>query len=271
METLGEAGSRPAENRAERVLLGLGTRIRRARRDRDMTLEDLAEASGTSVAHLSRLESGARQPTLDGLLRLAFGLGIPVDELLEEAEEPAPGTVVRGAEAPFYERWALRFQPLVPEAGPEGLAAMKVVFPADRVDPEHHEHHEHGVQEWLYVLKGRLRLTLGTERTVLEPGDAAFFDARLPHGFDVVSEEDVEVLMVSCVPCTHRPGSPDRPYPFMEGHPGFGKVDAGRGAGRWRARKATASGGRRARARSTSARPRGAARFGSGIEWRGRN
>ena len=191
-----------------------------------MTLEALAGASGTSVAHISRLESGERQPSLDGALRLAFGLGIPIEELFEEAEEPGPGTVVRGAEAPFYEKWAVRFQPLMPEAGPEGLTAVKVVFPADRVDTEHHDH-EHGGQEWLYMLKGRLRLTLGDERTVLEPGDAAFFDARLRHRFDVFSEEDAEVLMVSCVPCTHGGGPSDRIHPFKEGHREFGSVDAG--------------------------------------------
>ena len=77
------------------------------------------------------------------------------------------------------------------------------------------------------MLKGRLRLTLGAERTVLEPGDAAFFDARLPHDFDVLSEEDAEVLMVSCVPCTHRGGSTGRPHPFREAHRGFGNVGAG--------------------------------------------
>ena len=225
METLGAAGERPAEDRVGRVLSGLGAKIRRARRDRDMTLEALAEASGTSVAHLSRLESGERQPSLDGLLRLAFGLGVPFDELFGEPEEPGPGTVVRGAEAPFYESWALRFQPLMPEAGPEGLTAVKVVFPAHRVDTEHHDH-EHGGQEWLYMLKGRLRLTLGNERTVLEPGDAAFFDARLRHRFEVFSEEDAEVLMVSCVPCTHGGGPPGRLHPFSEAHRGFRTGDA---------------------------------------------
>ena len=225
METLGTAGERPAEDRVGRVLLGLGAKIRRARRERDMTLEALAEASGTSVAHLSRLESGERQPSLDGLLKLAFGLGVPFDELLEEPEEPGPGTVVRGAEAPFYESWALRFQPLMPEAGPEGLTAVKIVFPADRVDTEHHEH---GGQEWLYMLKGRLRLTLGTERTVLEPSDAAFFDGGLPHAFDVLSEEDVELLMVSCVPCTHG-RAPEHRHRFGEGYTG---AEAGAGGPR---------------------------------------
>lgn len=191
-----------------------------------MTLEDLAAASGSSVAHLSRIESGARQPSLDGLLRLAFGLGVPLDELLAEADRPEPGTVVRGADAPVYDRWGVRFQPLMPEAGPHGLVAIRVVFPADRVDTEHRNPHEHAGQEWLYVLKGRLRLTLGAERTVLEPGDAAYFDAKVPHRFEVFSEEDAEVLMISCVPCTHHEGPPGRSHPFWEGHRGLERPNA---------------------------------------------
>jgi quercetin dioxygenase-like cupin family protein len=148
---------------------------------------------------------------------------MPFSELFEELEEPGPGTVVRGGEAPVYEGTGLRIQPLVPEAGPEGVSAVKVVYPADRVSDG--ELHEHEGQEWLYMLKGRLRLTLGAERTVLEPGDAAFFDARLPHNFDVLSEEDAEVLMVSCVTCTHRREPPGSRHPFTEGHWGFEKVD----------------------------------------------
>lgn len=224
METLG-AGGRPVRDRIGKQIEGLGPAIRQVRRARGLTLEEVAVEVGASVAHLSRMESGTRQPSLDGLLRVAAALGVEVGELFEVSEEPGPGTVVRGAEAPFYEGRALRFQPLMPEAGPEGLTAVKVVFPADRVDTDHHEH---GGQEWLYMLKGRLRLTLGNERTVLEPGDAAFFDARLRHRFEVFSEEDAEVLMVSCVPCTHRGGTPGRPHPFREGHRGFGDVDAGR-------------------------------------------
>lgn len=217
------ADKRSAEDRVGQLLEGLGARLRRARRDRDMTLEDLAAASGSSVAHLSRIESGARQPSLDGMLRLAFGLGVPLDELFDEAAPPESGTVVRGAEAPVHEQRGVRFQPLMPEAGPEGLVAVRVVFPADRVDADHHNPHEHPGQEWLYVLKGRLRLTLGAERTVLEPGDAAYFDARLSHRFDVFSEEDAEVLMISCVPCTHHEGAPGSPHPFWEGHRGLAR------------------------------------------------
>ena len=204
------------------MLSGLGPKVRRVRRERGMTLERLAAAAGTSAAHLSRLESGQRQPSLDGALRLALALGVPFSDLFEEHEEPDPGTVVRGTGAPLHEGPGFRVQPLVPEAGPEGIAAVKVIYPADRVTD--HELHEHEGQEWLYMLRGRLKLTLGAERTVLEPGDAAFFDARLPHHFDVLSEEDAEVLMVSCVPCVHRRVSTGGRHPFAEGHRSFGEA-----------------------------------------------
>jgi transcriptional regulator with XRE-family HTH domain len=216
METMGTAGERSAEDRVERVISGFGPKVRRKRRELGMTLEGLAAAAGTSAAHLSRLEAGERRPSLDGALRLAMGLGVPSSELFEEPQEPGPGTVVRGKEAPIHEGGGFRIQALVPEAGPEGIQAVKVIYPADRVSDG--ELREHEGQEWLYLLEGRLRITLGSERTVLEPGDAAFFDARLPHDFDVLSEEDAEVLMVSCVPCTHRPAFLGRRHPFAEGH-----------------------------------------------------
>lgn len=211
----------------EELLSGVGRRVRGARLAQEMTLEGLSEGSGVSVAHLSRLESGARHPSLATLLNVAAGLGVPISSLLEGPQEPGPGTVIRGSEAPVYEGTGFRLQPLVPEAGPEGIAAVKVIYPADR--PKDHELHEHEGQEWLYMLEGKLRLTLGTETTVLEPGDAAFFDARLPHNWEVLSEEDAEVLMVSCVPCVHRREPPGSRHPFSEGHRDFEEAGATRG------------------------------------------
>ncbi len=148
-----------------------------------------------------------------------------MDELLAAPEEPGPGTVVRGEASPFYEGEGFRFQPLIPEAGPEGLAAVKIVFPADRTEPEYKEHEG---EEWIYVLSGRLRLTLGGESTVLEPGDAAYFNGLLPHRWDVLGEEDVEMLMVGCsaVP-GGAPGiarrSFGRAHPLREGHHALGE------------------------------------------------
>jgi transcriptional regulator with XRE-family HTH domain len=202
------------------LLSEVGPRVLRARQAREMTFDDLSRASGVSVAHLSRLESGSRHPSLATLLNVAAGLGVSVSELVEEPGEPRPGTVVRGAEAPVFEAKGFRFQPLMPEAGPQGLAAVKVIFPVGRAEPEYHRHEG---EEWLYVVSGRLRLTLGEESTVLEPGDAAFFDGMLPHAFDVLGEEEVEVLFVAGAVsggdrAAGRRRNSGRLHPFREGH-----------------------------------------------------
>jgi transcriptional regulator with XRE-family HTH domain len=219
MESLGTSGE-PTGRNAASLLSEVGTRVRRARRERQMTLDDLAGASGVSVAHLSRLESGARHPSLATLLNVAAGLGVSISELVEEPGEPRPGTVVRGTEAPIFEAGGFRFQPLMPEAGPQGLAAVKVIFPVDRTA---RESHRHDGEEWLYVVSGTLRLRLGEESTVLEPGDAAFFDGMLPHAFDVLGEEEVEVLFVAGAVsgsdhAAGRRGDSGRLHPFREGH-----------------------------------------------------
>jgi quercetin dioxygenase-like cupin family protein len=158
-------------------------------------------------------------------LRIAAALGVEVDELLAAPEEPGPGTVVRGEASPFYEGEGFRFQPMIPEASPEGLAAVKIVFLADRMEPEYKEHEG---EEWIYVLSGRLRLTLGGESTVLEPGDAAYFNGLLPHRWDVLGEEDVELLMVGCAAVPG--GAPriagwsfGRAHPLHEGHHAMGE------------------------------------------------
>src|SRR5918995_373725 len=128
MESLGRSGGASAGN-VQDLLSGVGRRIREARLAREMTQEDVSAASGVSVAHLSRLESGARQPSVVTLLNVAAGLGVPISRLLEGPREPGPGTVVRGSEAPFYEGMGFRFQPLVPEAGPGGAGGNKGGLP----------------------------------------------------------------------------------------------------------------------------------------------
>ena len=50
--------------------------IAEGREERDMTQKQLAEATGINQADISRLESGAANPSLRTLKRLAAGMGM---------------------------------------------------------------------------------------------------------------------------------------------------------------------------------------------------
>jgi mannose-6-phosphate isomerase-like protein (cupin superfamily) len=74
-----------------------------------------------------------------------------------------------------------------------GLQAYKLIIPASRGLHEPNLQVHEGY-EWLYVLSGRLRLVLGVHDLVLQTGEAAEFDTRLPHWFDRAGAEPVELL-----------------------------------------------------------------------------
>ena len=59
------------------------------------------------------------------------------------------------------------------------------------------EHFHHDGEEWIYVLSGKLTLSLAGKTYDLEPGDAAHFESRLPHRLIAQGRRDAEVLVVA--------------------------------------------------------------------------
>src|ERR1700722_4889952 len=67
-----------------------GERLRAAREARGLPLDQLSTSVGVSKAHLSRLESGDRQPSVGILVEVAAALGTRVSALLGEDATGAP-------------------------------------------------------------------------------------------------------------------------------------------------------------------------------------
>ncbi|MQA01253.1 MAG: helix-turn-helix domain-containing protein [Streptosporangiales bacterium] len=170
-----------------RALDGVGARLRALRKERETTLADLSAATGISVSTLSRLESGARRPTLEQLLPLAKAHGVTLDELVDAPPTGDPRVNLRPVT-----RHGMTMLPLTRRAG--GIQAYKLVLPGRRRRAAEPELQTHEGYEWLYVLNGRLRMILGEHDLVLSPGEAAEFDTRVPHWFGSADSDPVEFL-----------------------------------------------------------------------------
>lgn len=64
-------------------MVGLGSRIRKARADCHMSQTELADACGLSVPYVSNIERGKKCFSVDILLRLAQALQVSTDKLLQ--------------------------------------------------------------------------------------------------------------------------------------------------------------------------------------------
>jgi transcriptional regulator with XRE-family HTH domain len=174
------------DTNTDQVLEAVGPRLRLLREQRSVTLADLSAETGISVSTLSRLESGQRRPNLELLLPLARSYGVPLDELVG-----APPTGDPRIHLKPMKKFGQTIIPL--SRGASGLQSFKHLIPASspRSEPTPRVHEGY---EWLYVLRGNLRLVLGEHDLVLSAGEVAEFSTQTPHWFGRADDGDVEFL-----------------------------------------------------------------------------
>lgn len=183
-----------AEQIKEPELAVLGERLRSLRAEKAWTLEELAERSGLSKPFLSRLESGTRQPSIAAVLTLARVFGVPMGSLFETQESDESCIVVRADETPVRHGKGVLYVPLSTASRFNLQPIALQVFPSRQGD----ERYQHDGEEWIHVLSGRIRLSLGDKDYVINAGDSAHFDSRLPHRLDSLDGKDASVILVAC-------------------------------------------------------------------------
>lgn len=167
------------------ALAQIGPRLRAARQRRGLTLEELSTLAQISPSTLSRLESGKRQANLELLLPLTRALRMGIDDLVPSAiADPR----VRQATTVREGRTTVR---LSPPNSPVHTFKIRYARPAqpDRM-------RVHDGYDWVYVLSGRLTLLLDDQTFILEAGEAAEFDTRVPHSMGSTDGEPAEVLSI---------------------------------------------------------------------------
>lgn len=164
-------------------------RLRELRLEQGLTLQQVSERAHIDVSMLSRLESGKRRLALDHIAGLAAALGVTADDLLGGTAPPDPR--VRSKPTTNH---GLTMWPLTSRGPSGGLHAFKIrISPRRRKPPDTLRVHDG--HDWMYVLDGRMRLLLGEQDLVIEPGEAVEFSTFTPHWFGAV-DGPVELIAV---------------------------------------------------------------------------
>jgi transcriptional regulator with XRE-family HTH domain len=175
----------------ERCRPMVGAQIRRLRRDRALTLADVAERSGLNVGYLSQVENDKASPSLETLASLGQALDVPITWFLAAAAPPP--RVVRASERRSWSGPGGGDVQEVDGGIPRDLCTVLVTMPAGMSTGLHaHAGDEHHV-----LLRGRLRMVQGDHEVELEPGDYLVWDATIPHDAVSIGGEAAEVLIVS--------------------------------------------------------------------------
>lgn len=162
----------PAADSTDGIHTRIAQRVRDLRAARGLSLEALAQASGVSRSMISLIERAESSPTAVVLERLAMGLGVSLASLFDAPEPSASPVSRRAAQALWQDPHSGYVRRNVSPAGVGSpLQIVDVQFP-----PKARVAYETGprdpvVHQQIWVLEGRIEVTVGTTLHKLEAGD----------------------------------------------------------------------------------------------------
>jgi transcriptional regulator with XRE-family HTH domain len=174
----------------------LAENLRSLREQRGMTQQQIAKLAGIPRATWSHLESGAANPTLHVLTKVAAVLTVRLEELLS-----APKTAARHvpvSELFVRRRGNVEIRRLLPEALP-GLEIERMRLPArsNMIGVPHTP----GTREYLTVERGAIELRVGGESYRLSVGDVVVFRGDQRHAYtNHESRESVAYSVIAFAP-----------------------------------------------------------------------
>lgn len=176
-------------------------RLRALRRKEGLSLEQLASRTGLTKSYLSKLERGLSEPSVSTLLKLSEAFNLGVSQLLGEvgstddesvcivrANEREP--IVRHGTELGYRYESLASKRLVKAMNPFMLYPPKSDGSSPSAFP-------HSGEEFLFVIKGTVRLNIAGKSYYLDAGDSVYFDSELPHRVYSNSDEQAKILLVA--------------------------------------------------------------------------
>ncbi len=188
--------------------IDVGDRLRFVRSRNKLSQRELAKRSGVTNSTISLIESNQMNPSVGALKRILDGIalkrildGIPMGmaEFFALEPEQSRQAFYRSDELTEIGKGPISFRQVGDNLFGRALQILKERYEpggdTGRI-PLVHDGEEGGI-----VLSGRLEVTVDSERRILGPGDAYYFESRRPHRFRCVGAKACEVIS-ACTPPT---------------------------------------------------------------------
>ena len=182
------------------------SKIKSIRERQNMSIEELAEASGVKLDVLKAMENGEVIPSLTPLTKMARALGVRLGTFLDDT--PQLGPVVTRAGKPTNALYFSGREDVTNASNLEfhSLGAGKIDRNIDPfiIDIDYEEGEKelssHEGEEFIYVLEGEIEVIYGKDSFVIGEGDSIFYDSVVPHHLHATGDKKAKILAVLYTP-----------------------------------------------------------------------
>lgn len=178
----------------------LGERIKRKREMLSLPLSDLSKKVGISASALSQIENSKAFPSIVTLKSIANSLYTTVGELIGEHESLTKNPLIKAVDIKFVKvnssgtsLFLLSHHENSKQMEPYILKFVENSDASDIMQP-------HPGQEFIYVLEGRLMITLDNSQYILEKGDNFYYNSTVAHTLKNIHTSSAKALWVITPP-----------------------------------------------------------------------
>jgi transcriptional regulator with XRE-family HTH domain len=177
--------------------IDVGARLRALRLMHGLSQRELAKRAGVSNAIISLIEQNRTSPSVGSLKKVLDGLPMSLADFFAMELTPRPQIFFAAEELTEIAGSGISYRQVGRDLANRGLQILH-----ERYEPGTDTGEtmlRHAAEEGAVVIRGHVEVTVGDERRVLGPGDAYYFDSRLPHRFRNVGDEVCEIVS-ACTP-----------------------------------------------------------------------
>jgi transcriptional regulator with XRE-family HTH domain len=178
----------------------LGERIKRKREMLNLPLSDLSKKVGISVSALSQIENSKAFPSIVTLKSIANSLYATVGELIGEHESLTKNPLIKAGDVKFVKvnssgtsLFLLSHHENSKQMEPYLLKFIENSDSSDIMNT-------HPGQEFIYVIEGKLMITLDNSQYILEKGDNFYFNSSILHILKNIHNSSAKVLWIVTPP-----------------------------------------------------------------------
>jgi transcriptional regulator with XRE-family HTH domain len=179
--------------------IDVGERLRFVRSRNKLSQRELAKRSGVTNSTISLIESNQMNPSVGALKRILDGIPMGMAEFFALEPDRPRKAFYRSDELSEIGKAPISYLQIGDNLFGRALQILKERYEpggdTGRV-PLVHDGEEGGI-----ILSGRLEVTVDSERRILGPGDAYYFESHRPHRFRCVGAKPCE-LISACTPPT---------------------------------------------------------------------
>ena len=174
----------------------VGKRIAHLRKERGLSIQNLANETGLTPEFIGNVEAGQVLPPVAFLIKISKALSIDATSLLSDEEERIASEKRRRSFIKRTQEYS--YQVLTPGAETKHLKAFLVTI--EPMQEHKMVEYSHEGEEFVYVLTGKIEILVGENSNILKEGGTTHFNSAIAHRLRNLGREPAKLIVVIYTP-----------------------------------------------------------------------